>query len=143
MVNQASTTTALASSLNPSGYGQSVTRMATVSSSTATGSVQFFDGATSLGTKTLSGGAASLSTSSLTMSSHSITSVYGGDVNYGGSTSAALTQVVNSASTTTALSSSLNPSGYGQNVTFTATVSPSAATGSWYSSSTAAPRSEQ
>ncbi len=37
--------------------------------------------------------------------------------------SLALTQVLNRASTTTALASSVNPSGYRQSVTFTATVS--------------------
>src|SRR5206468_5027726 len=47
-----------------------------------------------------------------------------------GSTSVILTQMVNKLNTTTGLVSSLNPSNAGDSVKFTATVSPSAATGS-------------
>ena len=92
-----STTTALASSHNPSVVGQGVTFTATVSGSTPTGSVQFFDGATSLGTGTVSGGVATLSTASLTLGTHSITAAYGGDSDDAASTSPALSQVVNAA----------------------------------------------
>ena len=83
----------------------------------------FKDGATTLGTGTLSGGTATYSTSSLAVSGHTITAVYGGDTNFTGSTSTGLTQTVNKGATTTALgSSSANPSVFGQSVTFTATV---------------------
>ena len=126
------TSTTLISSLNPSTSGQPVTFTATVSPSAAAGTVMFYDGATALGTGTLAGGIATLSTSSLSVGSHSITASYAGNSSYNGSTSAALTQTVNTASligTSTALISSLNPSTSGQIVTFTATVSPSAATG--------------
>jgi hypothetical protein len=130
-VSQATTTTALTSSLNPSTFGQPVTFTATVSSSSGpTGTVQFFDGATSLGTAPLSGGVASLTTSALTAGTHSITATYGGNTNFAGSTSSAVTQTVNPASTATALTSSLDPSVFGQPVTFTATVTPSGPTGS-------------
>src|SRR5258708_1397248 len=61
----AATTTALAASPNPSTFGQSVTLTATVTPSPATGTMQFFDGASSLGTVSLSGATASLSTSTL------------------------------------------------------------------------------
>jgi len=127
----ASTTTTLASSVNPSTSGQSVTFTATVSPSGATGTVAFFDGGSSLGTAPLSGGTASLTTSSLSVGSHSITAVYGGDSSHATSTSAALTQTVNagSISTATALASSVNPSVFGQSVTFTATVTPSSGPG--------------
>jgi hypothetical protein len=128
-VNQAGTTTALASSLNPATYGTSVKFTATVSPSTATGAVQFFDGATALGSATLSGGTASLSTSGLSAGSHSITANYVGDTNYLSSVSAVLAQTVNQANTTTTVSSSANPSTLGQSVTFIAAVSPSAASG--------------
>jgi uncharacterized protein YjdB len=128
-----STTTSLTSSPNPSAYGQSVTLTATVSPSsgtgTPTGSVTFMDGTTSLGSAPLSGGKASLPVSSLTAGSHSITTSYGGDTNYTGSTSSTLTQSVNKANTTTALASSSDPSRNGQTVTFTANVSPAGATG--------------
>jgi hypothetical protein len=125
------TTTAVSSSLNPSTSGDNVTFTATVSPAGSTGAVQFFDGASSLGTAALSGGTASLSTSTLSVASHSIKAVYGGDASHAGSTSPVLTQVVNSGviATTTALSSSLNPSTFGDNVTFTATVSPAGSTG--------------
>lgn len=125
-VTQASTTTALTSSLNPSTFGQQVTFTATVSPALGpTGTVQFFDGATSLGTVVLSAGSASLTTATLTAVTHSITASYSGNATYGGSTSSAVTQTVNQAGTATALTSSLDPSVFGQQVTFTATVSPS------------------
>ena len=137
-VNQASTTTALTSSTNPAVFGQSVTFTATVSAvspgaGTATGTVSFLDGTILLGSGTLSNGSATLSTSSLLVgSSFSITAVYNAeDTNFLTSTSSAVTQTVNQASTTTALTSSTNPAVFGQSVTFTATVaavSPAAGT---------------
>jgi len=123
--SQASTTTTVASSLPSSTFGQSVTFTASVSPSGATGTVQFFDGANSLGTAALSGGSASLASSALTVGTHSITARYGGDANFTGSTSSSLSQTVSAVSTATALTSSLDPSVFGQQVTFTATVSPS------------------
>jgi hypothetical protein len=125
--SQTATTTTLASSLPASTFGQSVTFTATVSPSTATGTVQFFDGANSLGTVVLSAGNASLTTATLAVGTHSITARYGGDANYASSISLSLTQTVlgSPVDTTTALTSSLNPSAFGQQVTFTATVSPS------------------
>ena len=83
----------------------------------------FLDGATTMGGATLCGGAASLSVSSLAVGSHSITAVYNGDSNFNASTSTAVTQVVNRASTSTALTASPNPSNFGQTVTLRATVS--------------------
>src|SRR5207302_1388132 len=71
----------------------------------------------------LSGGIASISTSSLTVATHSITAVYGVSANFTGSTSNTVSQVVNQAATSSALVSSVNPSVYGQSVTFTDTVS--------------------
>jgi uncharacterized protein YfaS (alpha-2-macroglobulin family) len=56
--------------------------------------------------------------------SNSITAVYGGDSNHSGSTSAPVNQFV-LAATTTMLTSSPNPSKYGQAVTFTAKVTSS------------------
>ena len=127
------TSTSLASSLNPSNFGQSVTFTATVSSGsgTPTGTVTFKDGSTSLGTVALNGSQAQLLTSTLSAGSHSITATYNGSSSYATSTSATLTQSVNAAiaTTTTTLASSLNPSVSGQSVTFTAAVTPSTATG--------------
>ena len=131
VVNQAASTTALASSANPSVFGQSVTFTATVSitapgAGTATGTVTFTDGASTLGTGTLAGGVATFSTSSLSVATHPISAAYGGDTNVTASTSSTVNQVVNQAQTTTALASSANPSSFNQNVTFTATVSATA-----------------
>ena len=129
VVNQASTTTALTSGTNPSVSGQSVTFTATVAavspgSGTPTGTVTFDDGTTPIGTVTLSSGVATFTTSSSDGrgSPYSITAVYSGDTNFTTSTSSAVSQVVNQASTTTALTSGTNPSVSGQSVTFTATV---------------------
>ena len=128
-----STTTTLASSANPSSYGQQVVFTATVTpasgSGTPTGTVTFKDGATLLGSAALSGGAASLATATLATGPHSITASYGGDANYLSSVSTAVSQTVNRANTTTVVSSSANPATVGQSVTLTAQVSPSAATG--------------
>ncbi len=126
-VNQGTTTTTLASSPNPSTFGQAVTLTATVSTTAAGmlvpgGTVTFLEGTTVLGTGTLSNGMATLTISTLTAGTHTITARYEGDVNFTGSTSTAVTQTVNKTGTTTTLMSSLNPSGMGQMVTFTATV---------------------
>ncbi len=131
-VAQASTTTSITPSANPSAYGQSVTFTATVSPSAATGTVTFYDGSTQIATtQTISGGSASVSTSTLGVGSHTITAVYSGDANYATSTGTLSGgQAVNPDSTTTSLASSKNPSNLGDSVTFTATVIPSSATGS-------------
>jgi Bacterial Ig-like domain (group 3) len=71
-----------------------VTFTATVSPGAATGTVTFVDGTTTLGTAPLSNGIAAFTTSSLSGGTHNITAAYSGDATYGGSTSAALTQVV-------------------------------------------------
>jgi Big-like domain-containing protein len=128
-VAMAGTSTSVSSNNSSPVYGQSVTFTATVSPSAATGTVQFFDGATSLGTGTLSGGRASVSTSTLAAGSHSITGTYNGNSNYNASTSGNVSLTVSQAASTTSLASNVNPSISGQSVTFTATVLPSVATG--------------
>lgn len=134
-VSQAQTTTALASSVNPSVPGQPVTLTATVAvtapgGGNASGPVTFYDGTTSLGSGTLSGGTASLTTSGLALGGHSLTAVYAGTADFAGSTSAALAQTVNQVATVTSVTSSANPAVFGQSVTFTAAVTvPPVATG--------------
>ncbi len=132
-VNNAATatTTSVVSSANPSTVGQAVAFTATVSSSSATGTVQFnIDGTAAGSPLTLTGGQATFSTSALSIGTHTITATYSGDSNNLGSTSTALTQTVNIATaTTTSVVSSANPSTVGQAVAFTATVSSSSATG--------------
>jgi hypothetical protein len=125
----ASTSVGLTSSLNPSTAGQAVTFTASVTPSMATGTVQFRDGSTVLGTVSVSSGSAALSISSLAVGAHSITAAYSGDATYNPSNSAAVQETVNKTATTTVLSASPSPSTAGQSVTLTAAVSPSAATG--------------
>jgi subtilase family serine protease len=94
VANLSSLTTTLASNHNPSTYGQSVTFTATLTPSTATGTVNFFDGGASLGSSTISGGSATFSISTLKVGSHTITAAYSGDNNFDASTSQPVTQTI-------------------------------------------------
>jgi len=97
VVSQASTTTALVSSQNPSSAGQSVTLTATVSpqfSGSPTGRMAFYDGTTLLRTLEVKSGTAGFSTSKLASGTHNITATYSGSSGFTGS-SASLSQVVN------------------------------------------------
>jgi sugar lactone lactonase YvrE len=86
----------LASSTNPALVSNNVILTATVSFSagTPTGSVDYYDGTTLLGSGTLASGTATCATSSLTSGTHSITAEYAGDSNFLSATSAVLSQVV-------------------------------------------------
>jgi hypothetical protein len=93
------TTTTLASSLNPSNPGDEVTLTAQVTAGSGTppitGSVTFRDGASVLGTVTLtSSGTAVLTTSSLAPNTHDLTAMYSGDEYFDSSSSKVLTQRV-------------------------------------------------
>jgi uncharacterized repeat protein (TIGR01451 family) len=124
VVNPAATSTALGASPNLTAFSQPVTLTATVTSigGTPTGAVTFVDGTLTLGTATLSGGAATLSVSTLAVGVHSITGSYSGSPDFMPSTSPAVMVAVNKASTTTSISSSRNPTVFGQTTTFGATV---------------------
>ena len=105
-VNPADTSTAVLSSANPGVVGQAVTFTAVVNvlapgSGTATGSVNFFDGGTMIGSSTLGGGIASFTTSSLTVGSHTITASYVATASFAASTSPGLTETVNPVPTPT------------------------------------------
>ncbi|HKS69337.1 MAG TPA: Ig-like domain repeat protein, partial [Ktedonobacterales bacterium] len=127
------TTIMSASTVNPSVYGQQVKLTATVSATGAsaapTGTVTFYDGATTLGVANLSTSngvtSATLSVSNLPIGKQTITAAYSGD---GGkafqpsSDPQGMTQTVNKAATSTSLSSNPTASVWGQSVTFTATV---------------------
>jgi Bacterial Ig-like domain (group 3) len=124
VVNKASGTVTITSSVNPSAYTQSVTFTATVPTG-ATGTVSFFDGGTLINTAvTIGTGATTVSTatSSLTVATHSITATYSGDSNYTTATSAALSQVVGKGASGLVLTSAPNPSNFGSTVTFTASL---------------------
>ena len=117
-------TTTLASSLNPSTYGQQVSFTATVTGSNPTGTVTFADTTTgnSLNTVTLSAGSATIVTSGLGAGTHQIIAIYSGDAGNTGSISPSVVQIIHVVPTTITVTSSLNPSVAGQSVTFTASV---------------------
>jgi hypothetical protein len=121
------TVVALISSANPSSYAQPVTFTATVTSGVGiipTGTVNFNDGSTTIGSGTLnSSGVATFTTSSLAVGTHSIVAAYLGDSNNPVASSPQLSQVITQAATMTTVASSLNPSTYGHPVKFTAAVS--------------------
>jgi hypothetical protein len=128
VVNRAHTSTALVLTVNPSTFGHAAVLSATVSalppgSGVPTGSVEFFDGEASLGSAPLSERSAMLTVTSLAVGLHSLTAVYSGDASFVASTSSARTQTVNPATPSLQLSSSANPSAWGQEVQFTASLS--------------------
>ncbi|MGA9527391.1 MAG: Ig-like domain repeat protein, partial [Terriglobales bacterium] len=129
----AATSTAVSSSLNPSNVNQSVSFTATITAtnlsytkSAPTGTVQFYIDGVAFGSPVTvaSNSATSGSTSTLTAGTHTVTATYSGDKANATSTGTLSGgQVVNKLTTTTGVSSSLNPSTYGQSVSFTAAVS--------------------
>jgi hypothetical protein len=126
-VSQDATTAVVTSSVSSPVYGQAVTLRATVTAATPgsgkpTGTVTFYDGTTKLGTAPLSNGVASIKTTALAVSSNSITVVYGGDVNFLGTTSAALSLTVRQDATRAVVTSSSATAQHGTAVTLTATV---------------------
>ncbi len=123
------TTTTLISNKNNQPSGTSLTFTATVDPSVASGTVTFKDGSSDLGTGTLGSGQATYTTSALAIGAHSISAVYGGDIIYGGSTSALLTQTVIKSTLTTTVASNNNPAVYGQSITFTGNAGSASATG--------------
>lgn len=124
------TTTTLTASTTTAYVGQPIVLTAKVNQTAATGTITFKDGTTTIGTGTLSGGVATLNASFSTAGTHSLTAVYSGAPTYSASTSAALSATIKAlTATTTTLASSTTTVSVGQYVTLTATVSPTAATG--------------
>jgi hypothetical protein len=130
-VSQATTKTGINSSVNAPVFGQSMSFTATVSvqnpgAGTPTGSVQFQIDGSNAGSPvpvSTSGGVttAAFTISNLPVGSHMVRANYGGDTSFV-SSGGAVTQTINKANTSTAVSSSLNPSYFSQTVVFTATV---------------------
>ena len=88
------TTITLGSSANPSTFGAPLTLTASVTNSSPTGHVTFFDGVNILAIKPVSSGISSISTTLLSAGSHKLTAYYRDDTNFQVSTSNALTQSV-------------------------------------------------
>ena len=117
-----STSSAVTSSANPSIYGNSILFTNTVTGSGGDGSapggpVTFYDGGTAIGAGTLisSSGTVSrytLTINSLTTGTHSITASYAGNASYDVSTSSALSQVVNQATSTATVAVNNSPATY-------------------------------
>jgi hypothetical protein len=98
MVEKGNTSIVLSLTPTSANLNQTVTFTAAVAPGTAgvpSGTVTFVDGTTPLGSSALGGnGVATFSTSTLTAGTHSITAGYGGDNNFNGSTSTAVSLVV-------------------------------------------------
>lgn len=124
------TTLTMTAPTTPIVVGQSTTLTATLSpytvgppTTTTDGDhVTFYYGTTVLGTGTLASGVATISTPALPAGVDALHAVFAGDANYNTSTAATVTATV----VNVLLISSVNPSTYGQSVTFTATVAPGA-----------------
>ena len=122
-------TVSVATSPAPSGLNQSMTFTATVGAAAPAagapgGTVRFFDGATLLGSSTLTSGSASLTTAGLSAGVHTIQVTYDGDASFvSGSGSASHTVNSGAATPSIAIASNRNPSSLGQSVTLTANLS--------------------
>jgi hypothetical protein len=137
-VHANASTLTLSSSANPSSFGQPVQFTANVlpvpsGAGMPTGMVTFQDGAKVIGQVPLmpvvslvpSGASASMTISNLAPGNHNIVATYASDTQFAAS-SGNVAQLVQ-AGTSTTITSSLNPSPFGQLVVFTATVTPSTA----------------
>src|ERR1039457_2213600 len=116
--------------------GQSVTLEAYVNPSLATGTVTFYNGSTAIGTAAISEvattGIALLETTFSSIGTQSITAQYSGNAFYSAGTSTAISIGVysnNLATSSITLQASTTTPQYLTNVTLSATVTPSAATG--------------
>jgi hypothetical protein len=151
-INNATSSTSVSTSVDPSTYGQSVTFTATISgengnvkgrvnrngrvrSQDITGSVTWSSNTGCGNTPVTDGGpgnpgTATCTTTSLPVGTDTITAAYSGDSNHTGSTGTLNGgQTVNQSSGSTAVVSSLDPSVYGQSVSFAATVNGNSPTG--------------
>jgi len=130
VVNQASTSTTVTSdAVAGSVFGQIVTFSITVTATsggfpgTPTGTVNLFDGITQIASnRPLVNGVATFQTSALAFGTRSITAQYSGASDYAISTSGVFSQTVNTAATTTALSSTPMFWALNEQVIFAATV---------------------
>lgn len=127
-VTKAATASAVTAVPNPAPLGFPVLLTVTVApvlpgAGTPTGTVEFFNGAASLGTAALNNGVAQLSDSSLALGNHAITAVFAGDGNFTASTSPPVTLSVSITATNTALSVTPKLAVLGEPVTLQATVS--------------------
>jgi hypothetical protein len=130
IVSKANSSVSLSSSPNPSTFGVPVQLIAIVAAiapgaGTPTGTINFMDGSTQMGSGLLANGKAVLSISSLTTGSHNITASYSGDSNFNSTIASGIGNVIQNidkSSSSIVLSASPNPSNVSQPVTLTARV---------------------
>jgi hypothetical protein len=118
------TTTLVATPASPQPFGTSVTLTATVTTG-ATGTVQFENGTTAIGSPvTVAGGSASISTSTLPVGTDTLNAVFSptAGTNYGASTGTTTYTVTALPTTTTLAATPASPQFSGTSVTLTATV---------------------
>ena len=120
----APTTTTISSNQNPVFVTNPVTFTATVTSTsgTPTGTVNFYESNTIIGTQTLSNGQASFTTNALTVGAHSIVARFVANATFAGSTSGYVSQYVEDFTiSNNSLSSILVPPVSSASITFTVT----------------------
>ena len=103
------TATTLTASPGTAPFATLITLTANVAPTTATGSVTFLDGGTPLGTALLVNGSASFSTARLSPGTHPLRANYSGDALRAASSSAAISQTITPANTTTSINLAQNP----------------------------------
>jgi hypothetical protein len=111
---------------NPSTFGNAVTVRSTTTGAcgTPTGTVNFYDGGSPIGSATMNGsGVADLIVSNFSVAAHVLSATYTGDTTYAGDSSGNHTHTVSKRNVSgVTVTSSINSSLYGQSVTFTANV---------------------
>ena len=115
-VSPGTATAKLTSSASSASYGASVTLTATLTGAGAkpTGTINFLNGNTSLGTGTLnSSGVATLATTALPVGADSLKAAYSGDANYAAATSPALAVTIGKAAQTITFTAPATPVTYG------------------------------
>jgi uncharacterized delta-60 repeat protein len=126
-VTKLATNITVTSAPNPSVFGETSTFTATVSPAVATGTVTFTIGTTNVAASFI-GGVAIYVTNTLPARDYFVTATYSGSSVYSSSvTTGQYTHTVTKAATSITVTSTTNPSVFGQSVIFTATVSPTAA----------------
>ena len=109
-------------------YGQTLFFSATVTplpgQPTPTGTVSFFDGGTPIGTASLDNNPVFFQYAGLAVGTHQLTALYNGDASFGASSSAAVTEIVQQAQSSTTVIADQNTVPYGQAVVVTATILP-------------------
>lgn len=115
-------TTTLTTTPSTAAVGINFALKATVTGSSPTGTVTFKDGATVIGSGTLSAGTFTLNTSFDVVGAHSITALYDGDANNTASTSTAKTVTVTAKATTATITVNPTSAVVGTDVILTASI---------------------